>query len=549
MTTGAPVAEISYVKMVFELLGGLALFIWGMEIMGDGLQKAAGDRLRYIIEKLTKKPVYGVAVGTIVTGLIQSSSAVTVMLVGFVNAGLMNLSQAAGIIFGANIGTTVTAQLVAFNIEIVIMPAIFLGFVMKMFGTKKIWRVTGEVILGFGVLFLGMQFISSSVAFVKSDPNVVNLLATLSGNLFLGILAGLIFTGIIQSSSATSGLVIALIGNGLITLPGGVAIMMGANIGTCVTALLASIGGNVGARRVAVAHIMFNVIGVTLFIPIINWVIPLIEWTSVSPARQVANFHTFFNVTMALLITPFTAYYVKFIKYLVKGEEILPEYGIKFISDKLLVTPSLALEQATQEMVRMMEIAKGMVRRTFEMVKGGNKRLFKFIMDNENTVDSLQMAITAYLTKLTQKSLSEDQAERAIVLLHVVHDVERIGDHATNLAELADGMIEQKIIFSKEANESLVALFEKVDDACKLVQSALAEYDKKKAILMYDLEEEIDRMAQDVRDQHVDRLKAEQCKPENGIFFLDMASNLERIGDHCLNIAQAVLGQTGGKSS
>ncbi len=549
MTTGAPVAEISYVKMVFELLGGLALFIWGMEIMGDGLQKAAGDRLRYVIEKLTKTTMYGVIVGTIVTALVHSSSAVTIMLVSFVNAGLMNLNQAVGIVFGANIGTTVTAQLVAFNIDVVIMPAIFVGFMMKMFSSKKVWRVTGEFILGFGVLFLGMEFISNSAAFVKSDPNMVRFLATLSGNLYLGILAGLIFTGIIQSSTATSALVIALIGQGLITLPGAIAIMLGSNIGTCGDTLLASVGGNIGAKRVAVAHIMFNVIGVVLFIPFIQWTVSLMEWMSSNPARQVANFHTFFNVASTILFLPVTGYYVKFIKFLVKGEDKLPEHGIKFISDKLLATPSLALEQATQEMVRMMEIAKGMVRRTFEMVKGGNKRLFKLIMDNENTVDSLQMAITAYLTKLTQKSLSEDQAERAIVLLHVVHDVERIGDHATNLAELADGMIEQKIIFSKEANESLVALFEKVDDACKLVQSALAEYDKKKAILMYDLEEEIDRMAQDVRDQHVDRLKTEQCKPENGIFFLDMASNLERIGDHCLNIAQAVLGQTGGKSS
>lgn len=262
-------ADVNWFLTITELMGGLALFIWGMQIMADGLQKSAGDRMRFVLEKLTKTPLLGAIVGTVVTGLVQSSSATTVMLVGFVNASLMSLNQAVGIIFGANIGTTVTAQLVVFKIEWIIMPCIFLGVALRLFATKKSWKTFGEIVLGFGILFLGMKFLSESVMFLRHDEGIKNFLAYISHNLYLGIIAGTVFTGIIQSSSATSGLVIALLGAGLVTVPGGFAIMLGANIGTCVTALLASVGTNYSARRVAVAHIMFNVIGVLIFIPVI----------------------------------------------------------------------------------------------------------------------------------------------------------------------------------------------------------------------------------------------------------------------------------------
>lgn len=531
-----------YVKMTFELLGGLALFIWGMQMMGDGLQKAAGDKLRYILEKLTRKPIYGVLVGAIITGIIQSSSATTVMLVGFVNAGLMSLSQALGVIFGANIGTTVTAQLVAFKIEWIIMPAIFLGVVLRLFGTKKAFRLFGEVLLGFGILFLGMSFLSQSVLFIKDVESVKSFLASVSGNLFLGILAGAIFTGIIQSSSATSGLVIALISAGLINLTGAVGLMMGANIGTCVTALLASIGGNLGARRVALAHLMFNVIGVVVFIPFVIPVTSLMQALSSEPARQTANFHTFFNISMTIIMLPLTSYYEKLIKWIMPGKEMVAEHGIKFISDKILVTPSLALEQATQEMARMLSIAEGMIKSTREMIRTRNHRLIALIMDNENTVDSLQMAITTFISKLTQKSLSDEQADRAIVLLKAVHDVERIGDHATNLAELAEGMIDNNVRFSDAGLASLLELYDTVEESTDLVKRALTDYDKKLARQMFEKEKAIDKKTDQIRDEHIERLKTNDCKPDNGIFYLDMASNLERIGDHCVNIAQSVLG-------
>ncbi len=532
---------IDFYKMFTELFGGLALFIWGMQMMGDGLQKGAGDRLRFVLEKLTSKPIYGVAVGATVTGIIQSSSAVTVMLVGFVNAHLMTLAQAMGVIFGANIGTTVTAQLVAFKIDWIIYPCIFFGVLLKLFATKKVWRVIGEVLLGFGILFLGMMILSKSVVDLKQLESVRNILTSFSSNIFLGILAGAIFTGIIQSSSATSGLVIALVSQGLVQLPGAVAIMMGANIGTCVTALIASIGGNVSARRVAVAHILFNVLGVIIFLPFVTWlIVPFMETLSTNVPRQVANFHTFFNVTMTIIMLPLTAYYVKFIKWLVPGEEKKVEHGTRYISAKIMGTPSIALEQATQEIVRMFGIAKGMVECTKTILFKRDKKLIRSVMDDEANVDSLQMSITKYLTTLTQKSLSEDQAQRAVELLNIVHDVERIGDHATNISELAEGAIDENVVFSAGGFEELGKMFDTVTHSCGLVMDALQDYDVEKAKSMKKIEDEIDFMASSARDDHFSRLKTEQCKAEAGIFYLDIITNLERVGDHCYNISRAI---------
>jgi phosphate:Na+ symporter len=537
--------QINYYVMFTELIGGLALFIWGMQMMGDGLQKAAGDKLRYILEKMTRWPVLGAVVGTGVTAIVQSSSAVTVMLVGFVNANLMTLAQAMGVIFGANIGTTITAQLIAFKIDWIIYPAIFFGVLFKLFATKKTIRVTGEVLLGFGVLFLGMKILSMSVAEIKQLDIVANAMASLSSNIFVAILAGAAFTAIIQSSSATSGLVLALVSQGLITFPAAIGLMLGANIGTCVTALLASIGGNVSARRVAVAHTLFNVFGVVIFIPIVYTVVtPFVEWLTKAMngdlQRQVANFHTVFNLTMTIIMLPITAYYVKFIKWLVPGQEKVIEFGTKFISPKILSTPSLALEQATQEIVRMYGIAREMVTMTNDLVFRRDKKLIKNILDNESNVDSLQISITKYLTTLTQKSLSEDQAIRAVVLLNAVHDVERIGDHATNISELGEGMLDSNVSFTKDASDKLQLMFETVEKACTLVMGALREYDADLAASMKQIENDIDYMAVTARDEHFDRLRLEECKPENGIFYLDIVANLERIGDHCYNISRAV---------
>lgn len=528
--------------VILGLISGVALFMWGRQMIGDGLQKAAGDRLRYILEKLTSNPVKGVLVGTTATAIIHSSTAVTVMLVGFVNSNLMTLSQAVGVIFGANIGTTFTTQLVAFDTFILIWPCIFLGVSMKLFGTKKNWRVGGEVLLGFGIIFLAMWVLSAAAKPLETYEPLREVIAYISDKPLLGVLVGTVLTGLIHSSTTITVLCIALAGVGLMPLPGAVAIILGANVGTCVTALLSAIGSNLGARRVAVAHLVFNVIGVLLVMPFIYVaVVPFIS--SLSPndtPRQIANFNTFFNVASTLVAIPFTAYFVKFIKWMVPGEEKQVNFGPRFINNKMLATPSLALEQATQEIVRMLDIAKNMVVMTNKILFKKDRSLIAAVQDDESTVDSLQMSITKYLTNLAQKSMSEDQARRAVILLNAVHDVERIGDHATNISELAEGALDENVHFSHEASEALVNMFETVDKSCTLVMEALHDYDVEKAEMMRDYENQIDFMAKTARDDHFKRLKTEQCKAENGIFYLDIVANLERIGDHCFNISRAV---------
>lgn len=528
--------------VVLGLISGVALFMWGRQMIGDGLQKAAGDRLRYILEKLTSNPVKGVLVGTAATAIIHSSTAVTVMLVGFVNSNLMTLSQAVGVIFGANIGTTFTTQLVAFDTFILIWPCVFLGVCLKLFGTKKNWRVGGEVLLGFGIIFLAMWVLSAAAKPLETYEPLKAVIAYISDKPLLGVLVGTVLTGLIHSSTTITVLCIALAGVGLMPLPGAVAIILGANVGTCVTAMLSAIGSNLGARRVAVAHLVFNVIGVLLVLPFIDIaVVPAIA--SMSPSdipRQIANFNTFFNIASTLVALPFTAYFVKFIKWMVPGEEKQINFGPRFINNKLLATPSLALEQATQEIVRMLDIAKNMVVMTNKILFKKDRSLIASVQDDESTVDSLQMSITKYLTTLTQKSMSEDQARRAVILLNVVHDVERIGDHATNISELAEGALDENVHFSHEAAEALSKMFDTVDKSCILVMEAMQDYDVDKANSMRELENEIDFMAKTARDDHFKRLKTEQCKAESGIFYLDIVANLERIGDHCFNISRAV---------
>jgi len=542
---------MDYLKLAIEALAGLALFVLGMQIMGDGLQKVAGERLREILRKLTSKPIYGVGVGALLTAIIQSSSATTVMLVGFVNAGLIALPQAIGVVFGANIGTTITAQLVSFDfMGWAVWLAIFIGVSLRMFGQRKQIRFFGEVLMGFGILFLGMDIMKDAFHFLRSDPGAIVVLSNLSKTPILGLLAGAVFTAIIQSSSATSGIVIALslqttaTGDPLITLTGAIALIIGANIGTCVTAFIASIGAtSAGAKKVAVAHILFNVLGATIFIFLIGPTSKLVAMTSIVPARQIANYHTFFNVSMTLLVLPFTSLFVKFINKIFPYKDIEEdEEGIKFITDSLLTTPSFALAQVTQELTRMLEIARKMVAKSKEMIFLRKKKKMQSIMRSEQTVNSLQNQITAFLAKLTQKSLSMEQAERSISLLHVVHDIERIGDHATNIAELAEGYIDSNLEFTSDGSEQLENLFALSNKACILVGTALGNYDASLILDMKKIEDEIDDRFEVMRHKHFENIRLKKSKPEIGVYYLDIGSNLERVGDHCLNIAYSVTG-------
>ncbi|MDI6601603.1 MAG: Na/Pi cotransporter family protein [Thermoanaerobacteraceae bacterium] len=341
------------VQMITGLLGGLALFLYGMRLMGDSLQKTAGDGMKHFIEILTTNRVMGAFAGLIVTSIIQSSSATTVMVVGFVNAGLMTLEQAVGVIMGANIGTTVTAQLIAFRLSDIAPIAVAVGVAMWFFSPKKSYQQVGEIIIGFGILFMGMEIMSSSVKPLKDIPEFTNLILILGHNRFLGVLVGFLMTAVIQSSSVTIGILQALAFQGLIPIEVALPVLFGDNIGTTVTALLASIGTNKTARRAALVHMFFNIIGTVIFLIILGPVTSIVKATSVDVARQIANAHTLFNVTNTIIQLPFSNYLVRLVKYLLPGEVAVEEKGLKYLDERILETPSIAVVQAYKEVIRM----------------------------------------------------------------------------------------------------------------------------------------------------------------------------------------------------
>ena len=425
------------VSTIVKLLGGLGLFIYGMKLMGDGLENAAGDSLKSILEKVTSNRVIAVLVGTIVTAIIQSSSATTVMVVGFVNAGLMNLSQALGVIMGANIGTTITAHLVAFKLDEIAPLFVFVGAAMVMFAKNRKHLELGNIILGFGILFTGMGIMSSAMKPLAKTPMFTQLLLAVGDNWIIGILTGLALTAVLQSSSATTGILIALASTNSITVSLAIPILFGCNIGTCVTALLASIGTNKTAHKAAFLHLTFNVLGTIIFIPFLRILGDFVVTTSTDVSRQIANAHTIFNITNTALLLPFSKYIVMFVNKVIPDDENEEKPGVKFIDDRVLETPVIAAGQVIKETIRMAHKAKENVELSMKAFIDSNEKLIEQVYKNEETINLLEEAITSYLVKLAQCNLSEKEQTIVASTLHVVIDIERIGDHAENIADLA----------------------------------------------------------------------------------------------------------------
>lgn len=529
-------------QMVLTVLGGLGLFILGMNMMSEGLQRAAGNRLRRILELLTFNRYVAIITGTVVTMLIQSSSATTVMVVGFVNAGLMDLTRAVGTILGANIGTTITGQLVAFKITEVALPAIAAGVFMSTFLKKRVCRNAGHAILGFGLLFLGISIMGSELGNLKDYPNVVNLLAAFGQHRLLGLLAGMLFTALIQSSSATTGMVIVMVQQGLLDIDAAMALVLGSNIGTCATALLASIGTGLSARRTAVAHVLFNVFGVIIFTVALGPYTDLIQVLSTHVDRQVAWGHTIFNTVNTLLFLPFITPFVKLITRLVPGQEEIIEAGAKYLDKNLLKTPVLALGAAEREIGRMADLTLDMMDDAMNMLIKSDMNILKAIERKESVVDQLEKDISVYLAKLAQDSLTGDQSRLLASYLHAVNDIERIGDHAENISTLVREKIEDGYPFSESALEELKDMYTKVRN---MIAKAIASYRAKNVALAREIvidDNEIDRMEKRLRQRHVGRINEGRCFPPSGVLYLDIIANFERIGDHATNIAQVVLG-------
>ncbi|SJZ43058.1 Na/Pi cotransporter family protein [Garciella nitratireducens] len=553
-------------KMLMTLFGGLGLFLYGMTIMSDGLKNIAGDRMKRLLEILTNNRLMGILVGTIVTAIIQSSSATTVMVVGFVNAGLMNLLQATGVIMGANIGTTITAQLIAFKITDYATLAIGLGTILYLFAKKNKTKQIGGVILGFGILFIGMNFMSDSMKPLRDYEGFKTILISFSKNPFLGVLAGFVFTAIIQSSSASIGLLQALAISGAFNnVPNPlqliVPILMGQNIGTCVTSMLSSIGASISAKRASFIHLLFNVIGTIVFLmilwigrwifkgdtPIFNFIVSISGTTTLNGqvvadiSRQIANFHTLFNISNTIILLPFGKFLVRIAEKVLAGEEKEDLGGLKFLDERILENPAIAVGQVVKETVRMGRIALENMNRALQAFFTGNEKLIEEVFEKEKIINQLNRDITHYLIKLSNSNLSEKDEIRTTNLYHTLSDIERIGDHSENLAELAQYKIEHNLSFSNIAFDELKGMVKKINNMISDVITSLETDDIDLAKTIYEKEDEVDKLEENYRAEHIQRLNRQLCHPSSGVIFLDVLSNLERIADHATNISKTVL--------
>ncbi len=527
--------------IIFGMAGGLALFLYGIHLLSEGLQRAAGGKLRSILEKLTNKPIRGVATGALATAVIQSSSITTVTLIGLINVGLVNLKQAAGVIMGANIGTTVTAQLIAFHIGRYALPIIAIGTLIFFTARKKKYHCLSQILLGFGILFLGMNLMSEGVEPLSSSAFFLDMMEKFSKVPVLGVAAGAIFTGLIQSSSATSGLVIVMGMKGLLSLKAAIAIIIGANIGTCVTALIASIGASPSAKRAAIVHISFNVSGALIFIPIISLFSYFVSFTATDLPRQIANAHTFFNIMTTLIMLPLMFILVFIAKKIVPGKDFLVDRGVKFLDERILKTPSIALAQADKETVRMADMTDDMLNKSIDAFMKNDKNLIRVVIKQEEVVDELYENIGRYLAKIPERKLSRKGYESLAILKHSINDIERVGDHVNNIVELAERKIKSKLVFSEAAHREISVMFDEAKRVYKSAIKTLKENDERSAKVTLKLEVDIDDKEKKFEANHIRRLERGVCHPASGIVFVDTLRNLERISDHSRNIANSVI--------
>ena len=535
-------------QTAITLLGGLGMFLYGMTVMGEGLQKAAGSKLKKIIEMLTSNVVMGVLVGTVVTGIIQSSSATTVMVVGFVNAGIMTLSQAIGVIMGANIGTTVTAQLVSFSLEDIAPIALGIGIIFYMFTSKEKTKQVAEILIGFGLLFTGMEFMKDAVEPLRDYKGFTDMLVSFGQYPLLGLLLGFGITAIVQSSSASMGMLVALAAEGLIPLNAALPILYGQNIGTCVTSLLSSIGANKNAKRAAVIHLIFNVLGTILFLIFLNKPVVSVV-TGMDPgnvARQIANTHTLFNIISVLILLPFNNIIIKMAMRIIpdKAEDEEDIKTVKYIDDKMLEIPSIALINTIKETSRMGKKAKESLDCSISAILEKSDEYVGKVFVKEETVNELQKIILNYLLKLSKTAaLDEDSREAVDNLFNTVNDIERIGDHAKNIAELSQIMIDGDLEFSEQGKNQLEEIYNYVISAYSSALEAFKNDDINLAYKVFRIEEKVDMMEKTCRASHMYRLNNNLCSIDNGVVFLDIITALERVSDHAVNIAKRVIAQ------
>lgn len=522
-------------SVLFSVFGGLAVFLFGLRYLSDALKRIAGNRLKKLIEKLTSNRLGACGIGTLTTAVIQSSSMTMVTLIGFLNAGLIGLEQAVWVMLGAEIGTTITAQIVAFKLGALFLPIIAIGFFLSFF--SKNWKLKGlgNILFGFGLLFMGMHLMSSGVKPLAKEPFAQEILASFGQTPFLGVVAGAVFTAIIQSSSATTGLVIAMGSAGIIGLPAAIALAFGANIGTTITGLLASIGSRISSKRLAVAQAVVNIIGVALFFPFIYQFAGFIALTSTELPRQIANAHSAFNLIVTALMLPLSGVLVWISKKAVRGFEPKIEHGMKYVNKNIMIVPAIAVAQIEKEVQRMAKIALEMLSLSRKALLEGDLKKTAYLPEKEDTLDELKFSLFFLLEELNKREISErDRREIAILKGHVI-DIERVGDHANNLFELAQRMSKSRVEFDRNQRRELKEYFSNAIEGFRAGVKAIETRNQKYFSIVLEKEKKLDNLQEKTEYREV-KEKGDGA----GACLLEAAINLERVSDHAKNIVQII---------
>lgn len=539
---------------VFQMAGGLALFLYGMHVMGDGLEKQAGGKLKTILEKLTANPVKGFLLGAAVTAVIQSSSATTVMVVGFVNAGIMKLSQAIGIIMGANVGTTITSWILSltglqgdsFWIQLLkptsFSPIIaFFGIILIMFSKKEGKKDLGSTLVGFAVLMFGMEQMSGAVEPLADVPEFTSILLLFS-NPLLGVFCGAILTAVIQSSSASVGILQALSATGSVTYSSAIPIILGQNIGTCVTALISSIGANKNARRAAVVHLYFNLIGTGLFLAVfylLNGFLHFSFYDQSIDRLGIAVVHTCFNLLSTLTLLPFTKLLEK-LAYLTIRDTANDE-NFQILDERFLASPAVAIHQCQKMAISMARLAQNSLYQAIGLIGAYDEKIAHSIEEGEDQIDMYEDKLGTYLVRLSSKNLTMEESREISKLLHVIGDFERIGDHAVNILKSAKEMQVKKYVFSGQAQQEISIISSAIEEIVDLATNAFVKNDLYLASKVEPLEQVVDSLKDELRNRHVQRLQNGECTISNGFIFSDLITNYERVADHCSNIGVCIL--------
>ena len=542
---------MNYLNIIIPFVGGLGMFIYGMQIMAQGLENAAGNKMKSLLEVLTKNKLMGVLLGAAITAVIQSSSATTVMVVGFVNAGIMNLTQAMGVIMGANVGTTVTGWLVSsvewakFLSPTTLAPiAVMLGVIIMLTGKRRSSKEIASIVVGFGLLFIGITSMSSAVAPLQESEGFRSIFVTLGNNPLLGILAGALVTAIIQSSSASVGILQSLAAAGLVPFSAAIYIIMGQNIGTCITAILSSLGAKKNAKTAALMHLLFNIIGTIIFS-----VIAIVYFEVLHPEAgvgiitqtEISIVHTAFNIGTTVLLFPVSSWIIKLAKKIGRVEEDTQDKSKVLLDDRILETPSIALQSTVREVARMGEIVKDSLDVAKTVLFTLKDEDIQFLKEEETTVDKLSAGITDYAIKLSSLQISEKEHQDLAHLLQMVSDIERISDYCENISEFEETLYEKKVAFSEIGSSQLREMLDVCIDSYKYALEAFEEKSREKALKVIEKETQADNLEITLRSRHIKRLTNNQCNTEAGIVFLDTLVCLERISDHARNIAEEVL--------